>query len=118
MRRLPGETGQCHPPTLIDDDRADRSVEAAAFRAFLARAPRSTDRADEVETRIALRRQRDDDFTLTEFALGVGRFIGHAATMAGKLTFRPEAASEDKGSTAPRVEYIFDRGVHLTDVFP
>jgi hypothetical protein len=41
--------------------------------------------------------------------------------MAGKLTFRPEAVSEDKGSTAPRVEYIFDipdRGVHLTDVFP
>jgi len=35
--------------------------------------------------------------------------------------FRPEAISEDKGSTASRVEDIFDipdRGVHLTDVFP
>jgi hypothetical protein len=41
--------------------------------------------------------------------------------MAGKLTFRPEAISEDKGSTASLVEHIFDipdRGVHLTDVFP
>ena len=30
-----GEIGQTHPPALVDDNRADRSVEAAALRAFL-----------------------------------------------------------------------------------
>jgi hypothetical protein len=37
------------------------------------------DRADKVEAGIALRRQRDDDFTLAELAIGFGRFIGHDA---------------------------------------
>ena len=90
-----GETGQCRLPAIIDDDRTERSVEAAAFWALLARAPGRVDRADEVETDIALRRQRDGDFTLTEFVFWFGRFAGHAATLAGKLMPRPEKGAVD-----------------------
>ena len=65
-----GEPGQRRPPALVDDDRADWSVEAAAFRAFLARAPGRVDRADKVQTGIRLRRQRDRDLAWTELAFG------------------------------------------------
>jgi hypothetical protein len=36
--------------------------------------------------------QRDRDLALAEFAFGLGRFVAHAATIAGKLTSRPEGA--------------------------
>jgi len=88
---VPGETGQCHPPALVDNDRADRSAEAASLRAFMARPPGSTDRADKVEAGIALRRQDDSHLALTEFTFGVRRFLAHAATMAANVPSRPEA---------------------------
>jgi hypothetical protein len=64
------ETGQRCSPALVDDDRADRPVEAAAFWAFLTRAPRRVDRADKVQTGIRLRRQRHGHLAWTKLAFG------------------------------------------------
>lgn len=90
---MSGKIGQTHPPTLVDDNRADRSIEAAALRALLAGTPGSVDRADEAQAGFGLRRQFDRDLTLAKFAFGSGRFIGHAATMAGKIARRPEGTT-------------------------
>src|SRR6516225_5951724 len=71
--------------SAVDNDRADRSVEIAVFRAFVSRAPGRVDRADEVETGIALRWQRDGHLTLAELAFGFERFFGHdSATLVLK----------------------------------
>ena len=93
-----GEMGQSLPPMFIEDNRADWSVEAAALWTLPASPPGSTDRADEVNARIDLWRQRDRNLAFAEFAVGFGRFIGHATTMAGKIALRPE---ERTGSSRP-----------------
>src|ERR1700730_15345101 len=80
---------QCHPPALVDLNRTNRPVGAAALWAFLAGAPGSMDCADEVETRIVFGRQRDRHLALAGVGFSFRRFIDHAATMTGKIRSRP-----------------------------
>ena len=72
------EIGQSHRPALVDNDRTDRSVEAAALWAFLTSVPGRMDRPDKVEIGMALRRQCDRHFALAKFGVGFWRFIVHA----------------------------------------
>ena len=48
------------------------------------------DRPDKIEIGMALRRQYDRRFALAEFSFDVGRFLAHAAMIAGKVAWRLE----------------------------
>lgn len=50
------QIGQGHSPAPIDDDRADRSVKAAALGTFGANVPWRVDRADKIDASVGLLR--------------------------------------------------------------
>jgi hypothetical protein len=50
--RVTGEIGQCHPPAFVDDNQANRSVEATALWGTPGEYATGMDRADKLDGRI------------------------------------------------------------------
>ena len=71
------DAGKRLAPGLINDDRADWSIQAAAFRTVFAPMPGRVDRANEINTGIQVRRQDGGHLSITNCV------VGHLATVAG-----------------------------------
>jgi len=81
--RVTGEIGQCHPPAFVDDNQANRSVEAAALWALLASTPRVWNRADKVDGRIACEPPRGSNLDASG-----ARGAGGGLTRRGEVQIR------------------------------